>query len=185
MSTWRKRKARANEKFLQDRAEQHMQRIGLAVLEERSCGECTACCTTNEIIAGLNKLGNVPCKHLAGNGCGIHDKRPMECRHYYCGYRRGMVEQRPDQCGLVVTFTPNAIVAAEVWRGAAVANKAMLENLQKQRGRVTVDVFLTPGQAVQAYARKMFPNVSMGTDDWEGFTAGMEKMYQAVSQWVA
>jgi hypothetical protein len=183
MSSWQKRKARATEKFLQAQAEHQMQRIGLPVLVDRACGKCTACCTTNEIIAGLNKLGNVPCRHLQSGGCGIYEQRPHECKHYFCGYRRGLTSQRPDQCGLVLTFTHHGIIAAEVWPGAAVASRELLETLQRQQGNVSVEIFLTPAQAAEAYARRMFPSVKMGQNDWQGFVKFMDELYLTVSRW--
>jgi hypothetical protein len=51
--------------------------LKLKVLEqERSCGPCSACCTTMGV-SELNKPEHVACLHLKSpNGCGVYENRP-------------------------------------------------------------------------------------------------------------
>lgn len=62
--------------------------MSLTVLEGRSCGSCTACCSFPPIHADtLQKPANTLCPHCAeGQGCTVYDVRPQVCRGFYCGY---------------------------------------------------------------------------------------------------
>jgi hypothetical protein len=80
---------------------------------ERSCGECSLCCTVLRVDE-IAKLGGTPCIHLlpsddAGDGCcGIHDTRPGICRGYRCLWLRGRLgeQDRPDRLGAVLDLVP-------------------------------------------------------------------------------
>jgi hypothetical protein len=52
----------------------------------RGCDGCTLCCkifTVHE----LGKPGNSWCPHcIRGTGCGIYDRRPVDCATFQCGY---------------------------------------------------------------------------------------------------
>lgn len=62
--------------------------MSLTVIEGRSCGACTACCSFAPIrTAELRKPANAMCLHCApGQGCTVYDMRPQVCRGFYCGW---------------------------------------------------------------------------------------------------
>ena len=78
------------------------------VLPDRSCGDCTACCTVLTVdTPEFRKPGGIPCQHLTSHGCGIHAERPTICRTWFCAWRRvaAMPEDaRPDLSGLLVSL---------------------------------------------------------------------------------
>jgi hypothetical protein len=52
----------------------------------RTCGTCTLCCKLLRI-ESLRKPQGKWCESCAvGNGCGIYEARPTECRYFFCGY---------------------------------------------------------------------------------------------------
>lgn len=78
------------------------------VQAERSCGECTACCTVLGV-KEIKKHRGVTCPHLlqapGGAGCGIYETRPQSCRDFKCWWLDGPLEPeefRPDKIGIVV-----------------------------------------------------------------------------------
>ena len=78
------------------------------VLADRSCGDCTACCTVLTVdTPDFKKPPETPCVHLSSKGCGIHAVRPDICRTWFCVWRR--LEElpdwaRPDRSGLLVSL---------------------------------------------------------------------------------
>jgi len=78
------------------------------VLADRSCGDCTACCTVLTVdTPDFKKTAGRPCVHLAGRGCAIHAVRPHICRTWFCAWRRIARlpdEARPDRSGLLVSL---------------------------------------------------------------------------------
>ncbi|RXD05900.1 YkgJ family cysteine cluster protein [Sphingomonas sp. UV9] len=78
------------------------------VLAERSCGDCTVCCTELTVdTPEFAKSAGTPCVHLSGRGCGIHAVRPRICRTWFCAWRRVASlpdEARPDRSGLLVSL---------------------------------------------------------------------------------
>lgn len=78
------------------------------VLDDRTCGECTVCCTALNVDApDFKKPAGFPCVHLGSLGCSIHAVRPRICRTWFCGWRRvaSMPSQaRPDRSGLLVSL---------------------------------------------------------------------------------
>lgn len=55
-------------------------------LPSRSCDGCTICCKVMRVDS-LGKPGGTWCKNCKiGEGCGIHEERPPECRAFFCGY---------------------------------------------------------------------------------------------------
>ena len=78
------------------------------VLPDRSCGDCTACCTELTVnTPEFAKAAGTPCIHLSGQGCGIHAVRPRICRTWFCAWRRVASlpdEARPDRSGLLVSL---------------------------------------------------------------------------------
>ncbi|SMQ69891.1 hypothetical protein SAMN06295905_1699 [Devosia lucknowensis] len=81
--------------------------MSLEVLEGRSCGSCTACCSFAPIrVETLQKPANSLCRHCAeGRGCTVYDVRPAVCRGFYCGYfflpELGP-EWHPERSGVVI-----------------------------------------------------------------------------------
>lgn len=99
----------------------------LQVLNMRSCGDCTACCT----VMGVQELGKAPgtsCVHLNQTGCTIYSKRPRSCQEYNCVWRQGhgLEEHRPDRFGVILSTTnkplpvvhEQGLIAHEVVPGA-------------------------------------------------------------------
>lgn len=78
------------------------------VLSNRSCGDCTICCTVLTVdTPDFKKAGGTDCVHLAGHGCSIHAVRPHICRTWFCAWRRIAEmpeESRPDRSGLLVSL---------------------------------------------------------------------------------
>lgn len=78
------------------------------VLPDRSCGDCTACCTVLTIdTPELAKPAGIPCTNLFSGGCRIHAVRPRICRTWYCAWRRVAAmpdAARPDRSGLLVSL---------------------------------------------------------------------------------
>lgn len=72
----------------------------------RVCGPCTACCVQMEVDdPDLQKADNVACPHmLAGRGCSIHDRLPVTCRTWFCGWRFLNLSDamRPDQSNVLL-----------------------------------------------------------------------------------
>lgn len=88
---------------------------------KRSCGGCTACCTT----IGVAELGKAPgerCPKLGARGCSIYAERPAECREFNCAWLYGVGDfsDRPDKSGVVVVGAgADKLVFFEVDAGAA------------------------------------------------------------------
>jgi hypothetical protein len=78
------------------------------VLEHRSCGDCTVCCTTLKVdTPDFKKPAERSCTHLGAKGCAIHAVRPHICRTWFCAWRRVAKmpdEARPDRSGLLVSI---------------------------------------------------------------------------------
>jgi len=105
---------------------------------QRTCGDCTACCVVLPI-AELKKHRNVPCSHICGHGCDIYNNgRPKVCRVWRCEWLRGNVQEayRPDKLGAMFHFTsphplyrlPGRVLAAtEVVEDAVKDNERRIE----------------------------------------------------------
>ncbi|MFS0772039.1 YkgJ family cysteine cluster protein [Sphingomonas sp. 1P08PE] len=78
------------------------------VLDGRSCGDCTVCCTVLKVDAPeFRKPAGTPCTHLGAAGCRIHAVRPRICRTWFCAWRRVARlpdDARPDRSGLLVSL---------------------------------------------------------------------------------
>lgn len=104
---------------------------------ERTCGECEACCTTLAQL-DLGKNENEACPHLASivnlngpvplfpnGGCSIFETRPETCKGYVCLWlvdplNRMKEKDRPDRCGVIFTPTNPAARLGQEGRGPAV-----------------------------------------------------------------
>ena len=90
---------------------------------ERSCGDCTLCCTVLRVDA-LRKLGGVACAAVSARGCTIYERRPQICRGYRCLWLQGKldIEDRPDRLGAVLDVVVEAgaarLAIREATRGA-------------------------------------------------------------------
>lgn len=81
--------------------------MSLAVIADRSCGTCTACCAFPPIrTQKLQKPANTLCPHCAeASGCTVYDRRPDVCRGFYCGWfflSELGPEWHPQQSGVVI-----------------------------------------------------------------------------------
>jgi hypothetical protein len=85
----------------------------LATSPQRSCGDCSLCCTALRVDE-IGKLAGVPCEHqLPRGGCAIHARRPKICRAYQCLWLDGGLREddRPDRLGAVVDIVREGIGA--------------------------------------------------------------------------
>lgn len=90
--------------------------------EGTECGSCHACCITpsirrDEILPDEAwvmpmKPAFQPCSRLRGGCCSVYAQRPRICRDFWCAYRAGLVDERPDQTGVVWSMFPNPDTAA-------------------------------------------------------------------------
>ncbi len=89
----------------------------LPLLQQRSCGSCTACCTTLRVDA-IEKPDGAPCPHEGPPGkpgCTIYERRPAECSVFFCAWRIGVgrESERPDRVGYLV-YCPSK-TAGRLW----------------------------------------------------------------------
>jgi hypothetical protein len=77
---------------------------GMTLVEGRSCGDCTVCCTWPTIDKPeIQKKSGATCKHCTATGCGIYETRYPICRDYYCAWRCLEMfgeDWRPDRSGV-------------------------------------------------------------------------------------
>ena len=128
----------------------------------RSCGPCSACCTTTAV-AAFSKPVDTPCQHLrhdvrrACGSCSIYQDRPRECAVYQCAWLSGSGpdEHRPDLCGVVaeVMFKDDApfLAVLAVSPGFAPHNRVVRDVFKFWRDQglaITFngDVHATPAQ---------------------------------------
>jgi hypothetical protein len=142
-----------------------------SIVSGRTCGECSLCCKLIRVDA-LAKPPGIWCTHCAPGkvGCRVYDKRPAECRDFYCAWMVSPSldeEWRPSKCKIVLRVESDGkLIAAHVdptdptaWR-----RQPYFQTL-KQFAIKGVDV----GQRVIVYIRDrvivIFPNkeVDVGT----------------------
>eukprot|EP01037_Dinobryon_pediforme_P031278 gene31278-35695_t len=79
-------------------------RVGNEMASERGCGTCTMCCKVMGVMA-LEKPEGAWCAHCKiGQGCGIYETRPDECRSFGCLYLLDPAfpdKYRPDRTRIV------------------------------------------------------------------------------------
>jgi Fe-S-cluster containining protein len=79
----------------------------------RSCGECTLCCSIQNI-EELNKPEGVKCRHC-NNGCTIYEDRPTVCREFNCLWKFRKLfkdkknRRRPDRLGALIIPKENIL----------------------------------------------------------------------------
>ncbi len=105
----------------------------------RSCGGCSACCSTVGVRA-LEKGPHERCTHQGPGGCEIHAERPDECRTYRCAWLEGQwgEAERPDRLGVIFDAGDGAARAREVFRGAFDRKRAKDRLLELHRLGVNV-----------------------------------------------
>lgn len=61
----------------------------IKLIEDRTCGACFACCKILNIDSGtLKKAADVLCPNYQhGTGCTIYEKRPEQCKQWFCVWR--------------------------------------------------------------------------------------------------
>ncbi len=149
------------------------------VAAKRSCGKCTACCTTPTLaVPGCNPLGGV-CAHLRKTsrgrrpGCSIYEDRPQLCRDYACYWRLGVLttKERPDNLGLIFdSSAPQVdqliaevgvpvVLARETWPGATKQIHAKATILAMTNKFAVIRVGLPGGPIVHAASDKLTDKV--------------------------
>lgn len=83
---------------------------------DRTCGECTLCCTLltvqeTTVVGGrgssskteFNKPAGSRCQYLCDKGCSIYPTRPYACRRFECLWLKGEAPDwaRPDNIGVI------------------------------------------------------------------------------------
>ena len=139
-------------------------------VEDRECGECTACCTALAVHE-LQKPNNEPCCHL-GAGCSIYPLRPDSCREWSCLWLQGGLTKRcrPDRLGLVLSLDGSGcyplVTAYETSEGAAKTARAqyVLELLADSCNMVLVDpqnkfTVMSPNPAYKAALAPLVENI--------------------------
>lgn len=85
------------------------------LVADRTCGDCTVCCTVLPIEAdGFDKSSGVTCRHCISTGCAIYADRPRPCRDFDCGWLQlPMLDDawRPDRSGVLVVADNEGIPA--------------------------------------------------------------------------
>jgi len=138
----------------------------MAAPTERSCGECSLCCTVLRVDE-LEKLGGIPCAKLgpAGQGCSIHETRPSICRRYRCLWLQGQLEDgdRPDHLGAILDLLSEGgmprLAIREATPGAFDRSPRLQELAARFRESMTVRITDTSDVLDDATAyRMLLPN---------------------------
>jgi hypothetical protein len=98
------------------------------IVPGRACGTCTLCCKLIAVTA-LDKAPGVWCPHcVRGQGCGIYESRPAECRTFYCHWmlEKGLTaEWKPERAKFALVTSEGGHLTAFVdpgfpgaWRNA-------------------------------------------------------------------
>jgi hypothetical protein len=135
----------------------------LSVVQVNQCGGCTACCV-QYCLPELNKPAKVPCQHLCGTGCSLHDQpRPLVCSAFECGYLRAQwsLEMRPDNCGVI--FQPMATIRYDrVGDGLTLSTICTDDEIDEKNQILwsgtclTLDIFANPPDVIHKFIyRKM------------------------------
>ncbi len=104
--------------------------------DDRSCGDCIACCVVTLIDAPeLKKPEGKVCPNCSGAGCAIYDSRPSVCRTFNCAWKRIASmppETRPDRLGVMFTLErhlpPRNVFEHLYFVGVAVGDARALES---------------------------------------------------------
>src|SRR3954453_3831090 len=89
----------------------------LRVVPGRACGTCTLCCKLIAV-TDLDKAPGVWCLHCRrGQGCGIYQARPTECRSFFCHWmlEKGLsAEWKPDKAKFALVTSEGGHLTAFV-----------------------------------------------------------------------
>ena len=90
-------------------------------MNERSCGDCTACCDGWLSAPTLEMRPGIPCKHRCDAGCNIYEDRPEDpCRLFQCGWLQGALPDdeswRPDRSGAILLTERGPAGWKSAWR---------------------------------------------------------------------
>ncbi len=117
--------------------------------KKRSCGDCSACCTTHSV--KRLKEPFAPCHNLGSEGgCAVYASRPSACRTFRCGWLSGYIgtdNQRPDMTGLVpsrILVPPvpgERITLVELYPGASETEQAQQLILESKSKGYEVKIF--------------------------------------------
>jgi hypothetical protein len=148
--------------------------MGLELVADRICGECTACCVNLKIETDqFKKPADVHCPHLCSAGCGIYETRPSVCRTWYCGWRyMGQLglEMRPDKSGILlrvqdgpsIVLQPTgglevllAMPAMELLGSLVSSDIATYISMPGKPGYTNVMLHLNPALAAPVHARDL------------------------------
>ena len=111
------------------------------MLEERTCGGCTACCKTHGV-AELKKPSGTICFHCdVGSGCRVYSKRPQACRTYKCSWLigLGLPEYRPDKVGVVPDHVDITGLGIALWLYEVKSGK-LLSKFARRQTRLNLEV---------------------------------------------
>lgn len=91
----------------------------MVILQQRSCGGCTACCKTHAVFEIEKPMGKW-CPHCrVGKGCAIYLDRPKACKDFVCEWMKGFGkdEHRPDKTKIVLDFFTGEVIPEifQVW----------------------------------------------------------------------
>ena len=120
--------------------------VTYAAAPGRACGSCTLCCKVYAL-PEFEKPPGIWCKHCTpGQGCGVHDSLPEQCRRFFCLWMTDGTmpdDWRPDRARFVLSlYPPNGFVYGQVdpgspqsWRRQPYFDrlKAMARSLIEQR----------------------------------------------------
>lgn len=78
-------------------------------VKQRSCGECTLCCTAIAV-NDLKKPPGRTCQFVCSHGCSIYEHRPSSCAQFRCWWLNQAalddpqddILDRPDKMGIVL-----------------------------------------------------------------------------------
>lgn len=128
-----------------------------ALVRERFCGSCTACCRDLTINSPeLRKPAGVTCPHCTpGRGCGTYASRPQVCALWYCFWRfaPNLDESwRPDRVGLIIGFVDppsgyDLAVKVDVIGGAGILKSDKFFRFLQSAHRNDIGVYISaPGK---------------------------------------
>ena len=99
----------------------------------RTCGGCTACCTTHQV-AEIDKKPGITCTFAtAGTGCACYISRPSGCVEFSCAWLKGYGTSgdRPD--------ITNIVLDAGVPEGEGYENENVLRMFEAEKGALESD----------------------------------------------
>lgn len=83
----------------------------------RPCDGCTACCV-HMAVDSIGKPEGEPCKAIRPEGCAMYNKRPKDCKEFYCVWAQGQLpdDHRPDKLGILFYLVSPTDLSRDVRR---------------------------------------------------------------------